>query len=1064
MSQTGRILIQAEASAVLMRELDSRDAAVWLLNSFADAAGVVETAKLLGLPWAFVLSESSDPSLISALETSEESVDGPLVRRRGMIHVVDTNPANVTLPRRGLPIFLLNGEASAPVTGLAAITRRLTMIGELQRRSIKHLVILSGPKLPIPAEIAEIWNDGFRCLLTVVSDDPEAESKLTDLLSKLEVPSIGLVPVASETLACDLVQKYTESRDDRLILRLRDVRGAQRSIDVTGLDDPEHPLLGRYELLTENLLLPLLPEDLRAEDVESFFQDPRTSWRPFASGIAWQRDQQAGEKLKRALRRLDKEGPEANRVFFVSAESGAGATTFIRDLAWIFAAEGYPALLASLTPFMPSGLEVASFITRCLAAVTEAAGGEDTQVYEVPWLVVFDRQQWEGCEEEIVTFTREIEAAGRRACIIVATGPILPLAMYGDRRFERLTNLTHEISEVDALDLGRHLNRYLVKHGTKRQESEWRNFFRQSMVDRNPGIAAFWIVLSFWLQRQFDLSETVQGWVYRQFREKVTDPDLQRAIIDIAAMSTERQALPELLLPNSKDWPMSTKLGDLRSELGALGLVRITDELHRFWALLHDQLGRFILTGLFYDRPAREEAGLSEAQNPEHLRLLVLKHIAAHPDLALNDLRQVADSFATTIFKIDPDHGHALFAPYWREALDALDNMPRAFRTTSRTFLHHAAVSRRRITSDADTFPISKEERITLLERAVADIEMALGIEHQHGEESDINLLNSLAHAYHDLAQARTACAAPRDQVAQLRARAQDATRRAYRLNPDNSYVIETYARDLLIEAQADSEAAAGNAIEVLSLVYGSMQWGTAGSRQHVLARLADNAIDILLEVADVTSETTEPSTPGDAIVTALQCLAKGVTRFEGMELVDYPLENRRIFATRLAHPLLLSNPQAVRLRYLLACMDRQDDFALQLELLEALEESHGTFTPQMRLELAILLHQVGRHHEGARQFHGLRALWREGRYYVEVPQRLKWFAARNGQGRQQVRATIAARGDARDFARVRELQNEQVPFRSREFGQERIRPEVSLNGFISFGHNGPFLRPLTAV
>ncbi len=1064
MSQTGRILMQAEASTALLGELDSRDAAVWLQNSFAEAVGVDKTAKLLGLPWAFVLSESSDPSLVSALEASEERVDGPLVRRRGMIHVVDTNPADVTLPRRSLPIFLLNRDASAPVTGLAAITRRLTMIGELQRRTIKHLVILGGPNLSIPEEIAEIWDDGFRCLLTVVSDDPEANSKLADWLSRLEVQSVGLVSVTSETLARDLVQRYTESRDDRLILRQRDFRGALHSIDVTGLDDPEHPLLGRYELMTENLLFPLLPEDLHAKDVEDFFQDPRTSWRPFASGIAWQRDQQAQESIKRALRRLDKEGPEANRVFFVSAESGAGATTFIRDLSWIFAAEGYPVLLAAPTPFTPSGLEVASFITRCLAAGTDSTKREDAQIYEVPWLIVFDRQQWEGREEEIVAFARDIETSGRRACIVVATGPTLPLAMYGDRRFERLTNLTHEIAEEDAIDLGRHLNRYLVKHGTGRQESEWRNFFQRSVVDRNPGIAAFWIVLSFWLQRQFDLSETVQSWVYRQFRERVTDPELRRAIIDIAAMSTERQALPELLLPNSKDWPTSTKLGDLRSELGALGLVQIKDELRRFWALLHDQLGRFILTGLFYDHPAREEAGLSEAKNPEHLRLLVLKQIAAHPDLALNDLRQVAESFATTIFKIDPDHGHALFASYWREALDALDSMPRAFRTTSRAFLHHAAVSRRRIARDADTFPISNEERVTLLERAAKDIEMALGIEHQDGEESDVNLLNSLAHAYHDLAEARMACAAPEDQVAQLRSRAQEATRRAYRLNPDNSYVIETYARDLLVGAQGDPEAAAGNAIEVLSLVYGSMLWGMAGSRQRALARLADRALDILLEVADVTSETKEPSTPGDAIVTALQCLANGVARFEGMELADYPLENRLNAATRLAHPLLLSNPQAVRLRYLLACMDRQSDFALQLELLEALEESHGVFTPQMRLELAILLHQVGRHHEGARQFHGLRALWREGRHYVEVPQRLRWLAARSGQDRQQVHATIAARGDARDIARVREMQSEQVPFRSREFGQERIRPGVLLTGFISFGHNGPFLRPLTAT
>lgn len=1062
MSQAGRIVRQTEASTALMGELDSRNIAVWLLSPFAEAVGVDETVRLLGLPWAFVLSESSDSRLISAMETSEESADGLLVRRRGMIYTVDTNPSDIQLPQRSLPIFLLNGRKSGPMGGLAARTRRPMMVDELRRRSIRHLVLLGGPELTIPAEIEQLWNDGFRCILTVVSDDPETESKITDWLMKLEAPSIGLVPLSSDVFVRDLVQKYTESRDGSAIIRHRDFRGAIRRVDVTDRDDPEHPLLDRFELLTEDLLVPLRPEDLRSEEVEGFFQNPRSSWRTFGSGIAWPRDHEANDKLKRVLRKLDREGPEANHVFFVSAESGAGATTFIRDLAWNFAAEGYPVILARPVPFVPSGFEVASFITRCLTAANDSATGKDAHIYEVPWLIIFDRQQWEGREEGIVSFARDIKSAGRRACIIVVTGPILPLAMYDSRRFDRLTHLTHEISEEDALSLGRHLNRYLARNGKVRSESEWRNFLQKSTVDRVQGMAAFWIVLSFWLQRQFDLRETIQGWVYRQFREKVTDPDLRRAIIDIAAMSTERQVLPERLLPTSNDWPISAKLRDLQSELGALGLVRLKDELP-FWALLHDQLGRFILTGLFHDRAAHREAGLSDAQNPEHLRLLVLKRIAAHPDLALNDLRQVADSFATTIFKIDPDHGHALFAPYWREALKALDAMPRAFRTTSRAFLHHTAISRRRVTRDTETFEMLKEERVALLERAVGDVEMALGIEQRDGGETDINLLNSLGHAYHDLADTWAGCGAPVDKVAQLRKKAQDATKRAYRLNPASSYVIESYARDLLVGARANREVAGENTMEVLGLVYGATQSGMTGVRHRALSRLADGALDILLKVAEGISEKTEPITPNDAIIAALQCLAKGISRSEGMEISDYPPENRHDAAKRLAHPLLRGNPQAMRFRYLLSCIDQPNNFGLQLELLEALDGSSGVFTPQMRLERAILLHQTRRHHEGSREFRALRALWRDGRHFVEVPQRLKWLADRNGQGRQRVRARIVTGGDVRSFARVQELRDEEVPFRQGEFGQERFKPGLPLNGLISFGHNGPFLRPLTA-
>jgi hypothetical protein len=400
------------------------------------------------------------------------------------------------------------------------------------------------------------------------------------------------------------------------------------------------------------------------------------------------------------MRKLDREGVDANRLFYVSAESGAGATTFVRDLAWAMASEGYPALFATPVPFAPRGLELASYMSRCLEAATNAGIGEDTRLYQVPWLIVFDRTHWEGHEGDLLSVLRELEKSGRRACILFVTGPLLPLALYGDRRFENLVNLTHQVSISDAMDLGQHLNRFLKHHGSIRSDADWRNFFERSQVGPGAGVAAFWIALSFWLQRQFDMGETIQAWIYRQFREKVDDPALRRAIIDIAAMSTEHQLLPEDLLPVSADWPTADKLTDSQAELGALGIVRIVGDTRRYWALIHDLLGRYLLTGLFYDHAAREEAGFGEAANPEHLRLLALKRIAGMPELARNDLRDVANAFATTIFKIDPDHGHALFAPFWREALAALDKMPRAFRTTSRAFLHHSAVSRRRIAKD----------------------------------------------------------------------------------------------------------------------------------------------------------------------------------------------------------------------------------------------------------------------------------------------------------------------------------------------------------------------------
>ena len=1056
------VLIQSEASASLFTELDARDAAVWLLPSFVEAAGIGETARILGLPWGFVLSEASDEALLEALE-APEPVDSPLVRRRGIIHIVDTNPSDITLPPRSLPVFLLNGRVLGRSSGIAAMTRRLTMLEELNRRSFKHLVILAGKDLAFPQELAELWADGLRSVITVVGDTPNVESAVEAWQEKTKAPVIGLVTAPAHAFCIDFVRRYTDSRGGRVILRLRDAKGNMHPLDVTRLDDPEHPLLSRYELLTENHLLPLLPEDLEAEEVEGFFKDPSISWRPFAAGMPWQREPAAHDTVKRTLRKLDREGAEENQIFYVSAESGAGATTFLRDLAWMVATEGYPTLLATPARFAPSGLEIASYMSRCLDSATTAGVGSDMRLYEAPWLIVFDQSHWEGREGDLIRFTRELEKSGRRACVIFVTGPYLPLAIRSNGQFRELLPLTHQVTLSSALELGQHLNRYLRCHGAIRTEADWHNFFAQSSISHERGIAAFWIVLSFWLQRKFDMRETIQAWLYRQFHERVTDPVLKQAIIEIAAMSTEHQLMPEAMLPASDDWPTADKLGDLQKHLGALGIVRFVDDTRRYWALIHDLLGRFLLNALFYDHAARKAAGLADAQNPEHMRFLVLKRIASKSALNLDDLREVANSFAISIFKIDPDHGRALFAPFWREVLTALEEMPRTFRSTSRTFLHHSAVSRRRIAKDADTFPISDDDRVELLERAIMDIEAARLIAPTDGDDSDLNLLNSLALAYHDFAEVEERREAPRERVEELLNKAHRATYNAYRLAPDNSFVIETFARDLLSAARSDPDSAAGNAIEILGIVYSSMQRDAAEVRRFALGRLADAAFDILLEVASQFDDAGEPQTESEAIVAALKALSDDVLRFEGMELSDYPKENRTHAAERLAHPILRVNAQAVRLRYLLACLDRPHDFNLQLELLEALEGSAADLTPQARLEFAILLHQCDRHHEAERVFQTLRRLWRQEEHYVQVLPRLRWLLVRDTTDRRQVHARVSISGDGRYFANVRELQESRAAFRPQEFGQENLRTGMFLNGFISFGHNGPFLRPLTA-
>lgn len=1052
----------------LLNHLDARDAAVWVLEPFVTEAGGSAVAELLRLPWRLVLSESSDPALLTELGRSEETTD-PLVRRRGFVQLVDTIPAEVILPPRCLPIYLLNGRNQGPTTGgLAALTRRLTMLDALRRLDVKELVVLAGGGIALPADLAELWQDGLRTIVTIVSDAPTAAAEVEAWrAARPSGTTAAYIPVGASLFCRDLVARYLSGQaGDRISLRIRDRRGEAQRLDITGLDDPEHPLLANYELLQEGDLRYLQPADLTVEEGQGFFRDASASWRPYAAGMPWQRDETAWHKLRVLLRRLDSDGSAANRVAYICAESGAGGTTLMRMLAWTAAEEGYPTLIAGAAPFAPKALPIANFLTRIITArPVGELDPERERRYEAPSLLVFDRMHWEGRSDELRNFLRELEKSGRSACVLMVTGPYLGLDFLESARFTQLAQLSHEVPMDDAIALGRHLNRFLAPYGPIRTESEWRSFYEASSVQAERGIAAFWIALSFWLQRQFDMKETIQAWIYRQFKEKIQDFEVRAAILDIAAFSTERRPLPEAMLPPTTDWPISQKIEDLRRDVAALGLVRISRDGDRYWAMAHDIIGRYLLTAIFYDPLGRDAAGLADATNPEHLRFLLLRRLSALPAMGHAVNRVIAEEFASSIFKIDPDHGHATFVQFWREALQALDEMPNSLRATSRSFLHHSAISRRRIAKETALFPMDSAERVGLLERAVKDIRYALdNIPITPDAESDINLYNSLAHAYQDLADEEATRGAGASRVAELRAMSRDATQRAYRANPDNSFVIETYARSLISDARAMPETAVEKAVEVLNIVYAAMERDRSGQRRFNLGKLADSAMTLLLEGFPHLSVTKEPTNEIEALTQAIRALATGVERSKVMGLDSFPLMNRLCAAKLLDNPLLRGNPQAVRLRYTLRCLDAPHDFRGQLELLQSLQGGGSVFSPQMQLELALLLQQCDRHHEAERLFRDLRRLWHEGEHYVEVPDRLRWLMTLDGQAQRQVTARIMPRTEHRRAARVSEMQDTDVLFRPQEFGQQELRPGAVIRGYISFGHNGPFLRPTTAV
>jgi len=170
--------------------------------------------------------------------------------------------------------------------------------------------------------------------------------------------------------------------------------------------------------------------------------------------------------------------------------------------------------------------------------------------------IVFDSFHWQYREDELIRFLKEFDKSGRPVCVLVCNWNGAGREFPQRTLFKQLAELNHAIELTEAEELGDHLNNFLRHYGKQRERWQWERFYRDHTVRYLEGTAAFWVTLSFWIQGQYDLSESIQEWMYRCFKQHAVDRGLQEAILRIAALSTERLPLPEVLLPHSKGaWP-----------------------------------------------------------------------------------------------------------------------------------------------------------------------------------------------------------------------------------------------------------------------------------------------------------------------------------------------------------------------------------------------------------------------------------------------------------------------------------------------------------------------------
>jgi hypothetical protein len=301
-----------------------------------------------------------------------------------------------------------------------------------------------------------------------------------------------------------------------------------------------------------------------------------------------------------------------------------------------------------------------------------------------------------------------------------------------------------------------------------------------------------------------------------------------------------------------------------------------------------------------------------------------------------------------------------------------------------------------------------------------------------------------------------------REAVLKIQALANETTKKAYQESPTNPFVIETYVKNLLRDARDNPSRAREDCVEILGIIYFALSTDDPEYRAAQLNYLTEQAFELLLHQAPEAAADREPQNAVDVLVGAWRVLAENDQLRLG-SLSDVTEETRNRALRVLDHPAARGNVQALKLRYNLVCAGRPFAFAEQIEILDQLDARRSTTAPQVRLEYAILLFENGRYLEGDRIFRDLRQWWRETEHIVEVPERLRWLRSVDGQSLQIVHAKIHADYGARAMARVQEFGSIPVPLRPEEHGFRELRVGTSFACHVSFGPNGPFLRPLTA-
>jgi hypothetical protein len=1071
-------LIHAKGiSDELMGDVLARDCVLWLTTTtFSSEISLERLIEITGGPWRGIFVESTAAEFGSALAARNHSIDSADATG-AFTHLIAADPTSLQLQRRAKPVFFLNGRSdrdgteSASIPTRSAVRRRLNMTAKLRELEPRRVVVVGERPDAAIEELAALWDVDFRSLLTVVTDDESfpqrAEAQLQEIDGLNVVHWIAKSPIEFATSLLERLRALSALASIPVAAQLPG--GAIVNIDLARAELAEQPLADLCDFVRLQDTFPVSPEDLREEEFQAFFTRGSLSWRPFAAGLPWMPDDGPEKDLLAALRSQLADPPSSVQVLSILSEPGAGGTTQARALALAAAKAGFPVLVVKQESPVPLALELTGFLFRASReAANQAAELGLTDAGEPVWLIVLDVQHGGRGTDDLQRLCAELARSGRKVAILKVSLASSPLELPESIAHQELVFVQHELESSDVEHLGAHLNVYLRPHGKQKSREQWISFWTAHQPDLDAGVASFWIALEFWLAGFLPLGESIQGWVVQQFKNLRGRPELQRALLEIGALSIERRATPERLLAllSSPKLPWTVALDVARSDSPGLGLVGGESFPYgRVWAIAHDVLARHLIDGVWNDRLLCEDLEIAPLEDSVALRLTLIANLSKRAAMGEPFAKPFALSLATSVLKLDEQNGNAEFFKHWRQVIEILESVPQVVRLTSRTFNHHLAISRRRVTQD-DYFHLDLGEKRTLLRQAAKDVEFALDqIEPSQEDEPTLNLLNTLALLFQDLADLERN-GGDAAELARLLAKSDAITNRALKENPNNSYVLETAAKNQLRQGMTSGDASERieSAAKALSFVFQASRLDTAASRKMKLGQLAAQALKVLRDNNAVTTieRLCALGSPYGFIAKAWSALpiAAGEEATLALESIspDAAEESIRVLNSAPERNWLL-----VRLLYDLVVIASPHDFQGQLRILDELASTKGyQLSLQQVLERAVLLFIAGQHKQAIEEFKWLRPRAKESQVVVSVPSRLRWLPTPDRTARAVCTAQVVdSSADARGMAKVKELGGAWAPFNPQEFGKSRMAPNEQFKCQVTFAAMGPFLKPV---